>query len=278
MGSFYHELLTGKLAHLVGAQPVEVVVMNGLTVNLHLMLVSFYRPTSSRYKILIHPKMFSSDYYALCSEVRFHGLDPEQTFLQLPASEDGIVEISEIDNVLAQHGSSIALVFMEGVNYYTGQAFDVTHIAKQAKQHGCVVGFDLAHGIGNCEYALHRSGVDFTVWCSYKYLNGLAAIGGCFIHQNHHREPNLPRFEGWWGHDLKSRFIVDPKLQPISTAEGWQVSNPPILQLACLRASLEIFEQTDMKSLRKKKHPPHGISRIPHQQSGKPRFYHHHPQ
>lgn len=249
----YPQLLTEKMAHLIGAKLEEVVLMNGLTVNLHLMLVSFYKPTSSRYKILINPYMFSSDYYALCSELRFHGFDPEEAILELPVTEDGIVDENSIGSIFDQHGHEIALVFMEGVNYLTGQAFDLGKVAEIARRHGCVMGCDLAHGVGNCEYALHEIGMDFAVWCTYKYLNGgPGCIGGCFIHKKHHNEKELPRFEGWWGHDIRNRFICDPNQKPMSGADGWQLSNPPILTLACLRASLEIFEEVGMKRLRAK--------------------------
>lgn len=249
----YHKLLTEEMAHLIGASPSEVAVMNSLTVNLHLMLVSFYRPTAKRHKILINPHIFSSDFYALRSHVEFHGYDPDDSILMLPANSKGIVNQESIEELLEGKGDEIALVFMESVNYYTGQAFDVNAIAAKAKLQGCFVGFDLAHGIGNCQYDLGQGNVDFAVWCSYKYLNGgPGGIGGCFIHRNHHKENTMPRFTGWWGHDFEGRFYRDKKFHPMPGAEGWQLSNPPILSIACLKASLEIFNEAGMLALREK--------------------------
>lgn len=248
----YQKILADQAAPLLGGEASEVVFMNSLTVNLHLMLVSFYRPTALRYKILINANIFPSDFYALCSEVKFHGLDPSKAIIVLPSSAEGIVDPEEIDVVLHKEGESIALVMMEGVNYFSGQAFDIPHITKKAQQQGCLVGFDLAHTIGNCELTLHDAEVDFAVWCSYKYLNGgPGAIGGCFIHQKHHKA-DLHRFAGWWGHELQSRFSRNANFKPIPCAEGWQLSNPPIISLACLRASLDIFERAGLKRLREK--------------------------
>ncbi len=248
----YQQLLTDKAADLIGGKPTEVVFMNSLTVNLHLMLVSFYRPTATRYKILINANLFPSDYYALCSVVKFHGLDPAKAIVVLPASNKGIVPAEEIDTILHNEGASIALVMMEAINYYSGQAFDIAHITKMAHQQGCVVGFDLAHAMGNRELTLHEDQVDFAVWCSYKYLNGgPGTIGGCFVHQKHHKD-DLPRLAGWWGHELQTRFMNNLEFKPIEGAEGWQLSNPSILSLACLRASLDIFQQAGMKRLREK--------------------------
>lgn len=249
----YHEPLAADLASLVGALPSEVIAMNSLTVNLHLMMVSFYRPTKERYKILVNPRLFSSDRFALQSQEEFHQFDPVDAILPIPANEQGIISQKGLEKILESEGASIALVFMEGVNYVTGQAVDINRIAALAHQKGAVVGFDLAHAIGNRELSLHEAGIDFAVWCSYKYLNGgPGCVGGCFVHEKHHREKSLPRFAGWFGHDQMDRFALGTQFHPFPSVEGWQISNPPILSLASLKASLEIFKEVSLARLRKK--------------------------
>ena len=233
----YHELLTAPTARLVGARLDEVVVMNTLTVNLHLMMVSFYRPRPGKSRILIERAAFPSDRYAVESQARFHGF------------ADAVVES---DEPLEAIDDSIALVLVGNPNYLTGRAYDMPALVRKAHAHGCLIGFDLAHGVGNLELHLHDDGPDFAVWCNYKYLNaGPGGLGGVFVHERHHGA-ELPRFEGWWGHDKARRFEMEPRFVPIPGAEAWQLSNPPILQLAALRASMELFDQATMPALRKK--------------------------
>ncbi len=250
----YHEFLTEQTARLVGAQPSEVVNMNSLTVNLHLMMVTFYRPTRDRRKILIEPGAFPSDRYAVESQIRFHGFDPSDTLLiPVPRSGEATLRTEDIEDLIAREGSSIALILFGGVNYYTGQAFDMERIVRAGHARGCSVGFDLAHAAGNLLLRLHEWDVDFAVWCSYKYLNaGPGAIAGCFVHDRHVRRTDLPRFAGWWGHDKETRFLMPDVFTAIPTAEGWQLSNPPIFQLAALKASLDVFDEAGMENLRAK--------------------------
>jgi len=250
----YHELLTHGLATLVGAQPGEVVAMNSLTVNLHLMLASFYRPDQGRSRILVEANAFPSDRHALSSQISWHGLDPRAELLELaPASGSGEITTEQIEYFLAQRGDEIALVLWPGTQYLTGQVFDLPRIAAAARRAGCAVGCDLAHSIGNVPVSLHDSGADFAVWCSYKYLNaGPGAIGGCFVHERHARSRTLPRLAGWWGHDPGTRFAMGPGFDPAPGAEGWQVSNPPILSAAPLIASLELFADAGLAHLRAK--------------------------
>lgn len=241
----YHEGFRDGTARIVGALPGEVVVMNGLSVNLHLMLVSFYRPTAGRHRILMEATAFPSDTYAVRSQIRFHGLDPEASLLVVPHGES-------IEAALERHGREVALVLVGGVNYFTGEAFDLARIAEQARRQGAVVGYDLAHAAGNIPLALHDWDVDFAVWCSYKYLNGgPGAVAGCFVHQRHARRPDLPRFAGWWGNVPASRFRMhlEPEFVPAAGADGWQLSNPPILALAPLSASLALFDEAGMPAL-----------------------------
>ena len=250
----YHESLTAPTARLVGALPSEVVVMNSLTVNLHLMIVSFYRPTPQRHKIVIESNAFPSDQYAVQSQISFHGYDPAESLLEIaPRPGETSVRTEDIDKLLAEKGEQIALSLLSGVNYYSGQAFDCQHIAKAAHAQGCIVGFDMAHAAGNLLLQLHDWNVDFAVWCSYKYLNGgPGCVAGCFVHEKPAMDKELPRFAGWWGHDKSSRFQMPPQFQPIPGAEGWQLSNPSILSMAALRASMEIFDEVTMKRLRAK--------------------------
>lgn len=252
----YHEQLREPLARLVGAHPDEVVVMNGLTVNLHLMLVSFYRPTTSRYKILMEDCAFPSDTYAARTQLRYHGHDPDAGLVVAAAGEEGgAIRAEELDGLLDRHGDEIALVLLGGVNYYTGQVFDMQRIAARARERGCAVGLDLAHAIGNVELSLHDWEVDFAVWCSYKYLNsGPGAAAGCFVHRRHAERTDLPRFGGWWGNDPQRRFRMhlEREFVPRAGADGWQLSNPPIFSMAPLRLSLEIFGEAGMPALRAK--------------------------
>jgi len=249
----YHEFLRDDLAAIVGAQPSEVVTMNTLGVNLHLMMVSFYRPSAERPAILIEAGAFPTDRYAVESQIRFHGFDPADALIELAADEsNGAISLQAIEHALAEHGSRIALVMLPGVQYRNGQAFDLKAIAELAHRHGCNVGFDLAHAVGNLPLQLHDSGADFAIWCSYKYLNGgPGAVGGAFVHERH-AQAVLPRFAGWWGHDKVTRFQMGPEFVPTPGADGWQLSNPPILALAPLRVSLEIFRRAGMPRLREK--------------------------
>lgn len=250
----YHRLLTQQTAALVGALPTEVVVMNSLTVNLHLMMTSFYRPTTKRHKILVECGAFPSDQYAVTSQIRFHGFDPASSLAELtPGDGEACMRDQDIETLIEREGDSLALILIGGVNYVTGQAFDMAGITKAGRRKGCVVGFDLAHAAGNILLQLHEWGPDFAVWCSYKYLNGgPGCVGGCFVHERHVRAWELPRFAGWWGHDETTRFQMGPEFHPMEGAGGWQLSNPPILALAALRASLEIFSETELERLRAK--------------------------
>lgn len=250
----YHEFLTGQMANVIGAKPIETVVMNALTVNLHLLMVSFYRPSGMRQKIVIEKGSFPSDHYAVAAQIRFHGLDPAECLIELaPRQGEATLRTADIVAAIGRSGDEIALILLGGVNYYTGQAFEMREITKAGHDAGAVVGFDLTHAAGNLELKLHDWDVDFAAWCSYKYLNaGPGAVGGAFIHERHADCPDIPRFAGWWGHDKATRFLMGPEFNPIAGAEGWQLSNPPILQMASLLASLEIFEEAGMAALRKK--------------------------
>ena len=250
----YHRLLTEQTAELVGAKPIEVVVMNSLTVNLHLLMVSFYRPTKTRHKIVIERGAFPSDQYAVQSQIRFHGFNPETSLIELtPLRGESCLREEEISALIEREGDQIALILMGGVNYATGQAFDMEGITHAGHARGCLVGFDLAHAAGNLLLKLHEWGPDFAVWCSYKYLNGgPGCIAGCFVHERHSKAWGLPRFAGWWGHDEASRFEMGPHFQAMDGADGWQLSNPSIVSLAVLRASMDIFREAGMDRLRAK--------------------------
>ncbi|MCC8915138.1 kynureninase [Xanthomonas axonopodis pv. desmodiigangetici] len=249
----YHQLVRDGLARVVGAQPGEVVAMNTLSVNLHLMMASFYRPTAERGAILIEAGAFPSDRHAVESQLRLHGLDPARHLIEVDADEpNGTVSMTAIAEAIAQHGPRLALVLWPGIQYRTGQAFDLAEIVRLARAQGAAVGFDLAHAVGNLPLTLHDDGVDFAVWCHYKYLNaGPGAVGGCFVHARH-ANSDLPRMAGWWGHEQQTRFRMDPQFVPSPGAEGWQLSNPPVLALAPLRASLALFDQAGMAALRAK--------------------------
>lgn len=248
----YHEFLTKQTAEITGAKPEEVVNMNSLTTNLHLLFVSFYRPVKKRFKILIEANAFPSDHYAVQSQIRYHGYDVKDSLIEMkPRENEDTIRTEDIEAMIEKEGDSIALIWFAGVNYYTGQAFNFEKIVKAGHRKGCIVGFDLAHATGNLELKLHDWNVDFAVWCNYKYMNaGPGAIGGAYVHEKHLNDLTIPKFLGWWGHDKQTRFLMDHKYIPIPTVESWQLSNPPILQLASLKASLDIFEEAGMKALR----------------------------
>lgn len=247
----YHEMFREPAARLVGAKPGEVVVMNTLTTNLHLMMVSFYRPTRERYRILIEENAFPSDLYAVRSQAAFHGHNPDDAVMLLrPRQGEDAVRTEDIEELLQQHGHGIALVMLGGVNYYTGQAFNMARITHAAHQQGCVVGFDLAHAAGNLLMQLHDWDVDFAVWCTYKYLNsGPGGTSGCFVHQRHAFAPELPRFAGWWGVEPKTRFDMNPEFIPQHGAAGWQLSNAQVLPMAAHKVALDLFDQVGMERL-----------------------------
>ncbi|HSC48436.1 MAG TPA: kynureninase, partial [Gammaproteobacteria bacterium] len=250
----YHELFAARTAMAVGALPTEVVNMNSLTVNLHLMMLSFYRPTKERHKILMESGAFPSDRYAVESQLRFHGFDPDASLLELrPGRGRVTIDTAEIEALIEAEGRHIALILLPGLQYYSGQSFDIARLTRAGQAAGCVVGFDLAHSVGNMPLKLHDWGLDFAVWCNYKYMNaGPGAVGGCFVHERHARDFDRPRLAGWWGHDKASRFRMGPEFVPMAGAEGWQISNPSVLGLAPLLASLEIFEEAGMEALRAK--------------------------
>lgn len=250
----YHEFLTEAMAEVVGAKPEETVVMNTLSVNLHLMMVSFYRPTKQRYKILIEFDAFPSDKYAVESQLKFHGYDPTDGMIELRARKgETLLRKEDIQQVIEEQGDEIALIMLGNTNYYTGQFFDMKTITEWGHAKGCKVGFDCAHGAGNVPLNLHDSGADFAMWCSYKYLNsGPGSLGGVFVHERHLKDKDLPRFAGWWGHNKETRFKMRDGFDPIPTVEAWQLSNPPILSMAAIKASLEIFQEAGMDRLRAK--------------------------
>lgn len=249
----YHEFVRDALATVVGALPSEVVAMNSLSVNLHLMMVSFYRPSQERHAILIEAGAFPSDRYAVESQIRFHGFDPAKSLIEVePDLPGGLFSMAQLEKTIAEHGPQLALILWPGVQYRTGQAFNLKEITRLGHQANAIVGFDLAHAAGNLVLNLHDSGADFAAWCSYKYLNsGPGAIAGCFVHDRH-ANTKRPRFAGWWGHDKNTRFKMGPQFIPTPGADGWQLSNPPIFALAPLRVSLQIFQQAGMQTLRDK--------------------------
>ncbi|MCL6218451.1 kynureninase [Zunongwangia pacifica] len=251
----YHERFAEKLSKVVGAKPKEITVMNTLTVNLHLMMVSFYRPTKKRYKIICEEKAFPSDQYMISSQVRFHGFNPEDAIVELKKrdgehnfrTEDILAKIEEV-------GEECALILIGGVNYYTGQVFDMKTITEAGHKIGAFVGWDLAHAAGNIKLELHDWNVDFAAWCSYKYMNsGPGNVSGCFINEKYHNKKDIPRFEGWWGHNKDRRFLMEPEFQPEDGANAWQISNAPVLALAPYLASLQMFDEVGMDALIEKR-------------------------
>jgi kynureninase len=249
----YHEQAAEPLADLIGAEASEVVAMNSLTVNLHLMMVSFFRPDTNRNRVLIEKSAFPSDRYAVISQLAFHGLNPAQHLIEIePRPGERILRTEDMIRRIEEEGSALALVLLPAVQYLTGQSLDLKSVIGAARRAGAAVGLDLAHAIGNTLLSLHEWDADFAVWCSYKYLNaGPGAIGGCFVHERHARA-DLPRFAGWWGHDAAVRFQMGLKFTPIAGAQGWQISNPPVLSAAPLLASLDVFKRAGMRRLREK--------------------------
>jgi len=250
----YHEFLTEAMAEVVGGKKEEVVVMNTLTVNLHLMLASFYQPNKKRYKILIESDAFPSDKYAVQSQIKWHGYDENDGLIEIkPREGESLLRNQDIIKYILEHGDEIALVMLGNTNYYTGQFFNMKQITEAGHSMGCMVGFDCAHGAGNVELNLHDCGADFAVWCSYKYLNsGPGSLGGCFVHERHLKDRKIPKLAGWWGHNKETRFGMRDGFDPIPTVESWQLSNPPILSMAAVWASLEIFQNAGMSNLRHK--------------------------
>lgn len=247
----YHELLTDKMAQIVGAKSQEVIVMNTLTANLHFMMVSFYKPSKTRFKILIESDAFPSDKYAVQSQLRHHGFDDnEGLVLWKPRRGEVLLRHEDLETILEEQGDEIALILIGGVNYYTGQFLDLKRITQLGHKYNCVVGFDCAHGAGNVALNLHDSGADFAVWCTYKYLNaGPGSLGGCFVHERHAHKKDLNRFTGWWSHNKQTRFNMRDEFDQLPGAEGWQLSNPPILSMAAIKASLDMFHEVGMSKL-----------------------------
>ncbi|HXP66358.1 MAG TPA: kynureninase [Steroidobacteraceae bacterium] len=250
----YHERAAPALAALTGAMESEVVAMNSLTVNLHLMMVSFFRPRGARTKVLIERSAFPSDRYAVVSQLEFHGLNAAEHLIEVePRAGERNLRTEDLLQLIEREGPRLALVLLPGVQYLTGQLLDMETLIAAARRAGAAAGIDLAHAIGNTPLRLHDWNCDFAVWCSYKYLNaGPGAVGGCFVHERHGRDFKLPRFAGWWGHNKAERFLYDPRFDPIEGAQGWQISNPPILSTAPLLASLEIFQRAGIAALRRK--------------------------
>lgn len=251
----YHEIFPKQLSKIVGCRENEVVVMNSLTVNLHLLMVSFYRPTKERYKIICESKAFPSDQYALETQVRFHGFDPEEAIVEVrPREGEHTIRLEDVVSTIKLHSQSTALVLFGGVNYYTGQLFDIKRITEAAHSIGAYAGFDLAHAAGNVALKLHDWNVDFACWCSYKYLNsGPGGVAGAYIHKKHAADTSMPRFAGWWGYTKETRFKMEKGFEAIPTAEGWQLSNAPILSMAAHKAALDIFEEAGMEKLHTKR-------------------------
>jgi kynureninase len=250
----YHERFAAPLARLAGAAPDEVVLMNTLTVNLHLLMVSFYRPHGVRRRVLIERAAFPSDRYAVVSQLRFHGFEPEDALLEIaPRAGEALLRTEDVIDAIDRAGDTLALVLLPGVQYLTGQVLEMAPITAAGRRTGAAVGWDLAHAIGNVPLRLHDWGADFAVWCSYKYLcGGPGAIAGAFVHARHAQDATLPRFAGWWGHDKGTRFAMGPEFAPIAGAEGWQLSNGPILSMAPLVAALQLFDAAGMERLRRK--------------------------
>lgn len=250
----YHEFLTDAMAKIVGAKPIEVVVMNTLTTNLHLLMVSFYQPTKTKYKIVIESDAFPSDRYAVQTQLEFHGFDANEGLIEwTPRDGEELLRMEDLESILEEQGDEIALLLIGGVNYYTGQYLDLKRIAELGHAKHCMVGIDLAHGAGNIQPELHNSGVDFAAWCTYKYLNsGPGSLAGLFVHEKHAHNKDLKRFAGWWSHNKSTRFNMRQPLDVMPGAEGWQLSNPPILSMAAIKASLDMFNDVGMDALREK--------------------------
>jgi kynureninase len=250
----YHEFLTETMAQIVGAKPIEVVIMNTLTTNLHLLMVSFYQPTKLKHKILIESDAFPSDRYAVETQLKFHGFDPSDSLIEWsPRKGETLLNIEDLESILESQGEEIALLLIGGVNYYTGQYLDLKKISQLGRRKGCKVGIDLAHGVGNIQPNLHESGVDFAAWCTYKYMNsGPGSLGGIFVHERYANDQTLKRFAGWWSQNKATRFDLRQPLDITPGAEGWQLSNPPILSMAAIKASLELFNEVGMNALIKK--------------------------
>lgn len=249
----YHEYLTDNMAKIVGAKPKEVVVMNTLTTNLHLLMVSFYRPTKTKYKIVIESDAFPSDRYAVQSQLKFHGFSENDVIEWKPRRGEELLNIEDLETIIDEQGDEISMLLIGGVNYYTGQFLDIKRIVKIGHSKNCIVGVDLAHGAGNIQPNLHDSGVDFAAWCTYKYLNsGPGSLAGLFVHEKHAKNKDLPRFAGWWNHNKETRFNMRMPFDVMEGAEGWQLSNPPILSMAAIKASLDLFEEVGMNALREK--------------------------
>ena len=250
----YHEFLTNSMAKIVGAKPSEVVIMNSLTTNLHLMMVSFYQPTKSKYKIVIESDAFPSDKYAMESQLKFHGYDSNDgLILWKPREGENLCRFEDLEKIMEDQGDEIALLMIGSTNYYSGQLYPLKKITDLGHKHNSLVGFDLAHGVGNIQPNLHETGADFAVWCTYKYLNsGPGSLGGCFVHERHANNTDLNRFAGWWGHNKQTRFNMRHEFDAIPGAEGWQLSNPAILSMAAIRASLDLFDAAGFKNIIKK--------------------------
>lgn len=250
----YHEFLSETMAEIVGAKPSEVVIMNTLTTNLHLMMVSFYQPSKTKYKIVVESDAFPSDKYAMESQLDFHGFDPKEgLILWKPREGEELCRFEDLEEIMRTQGDEIALLMIGSTNYYSGQHFPLKKITELGHAHDCMVGFDLAHGAGNIQPNLHNTGPDFAVWCSYKYINsGPGSLGGCFVHERHANNATLKRFTGWWGHNKETRFNMRHEFEALTGAEGWQLSNPPILSMAAIRASLSVFKDAGFDNLRAK--------------------------
>ncbi|MGB2417864.1 MAG: kynureninase [Flavobacteriaceae bacterium] len=250
----YHEFLTESMAKIMGAKPIEIVVMNTLTTNLHLLMVSFYNPTKKRHKILIESDAFPSDRYAVQTQLEFHGYDASTCLIEwTPRTDEKLLRTEDLEQILETQGEEIALLLIGGVNYYTGQYLDLKKIAALGHAKGCKVGIDLAHGAGNIQPELHDSGIDFAAWCTYKYLNaGPGSLGGVFVHERYAHDKTLKRFAGWWSQNKATRFNMRQPLDITPGAEGWQLSNPPILSMAAIKAALDLFNEVGMNKLREK--------------------------
>ena len=250
----YHEFLTESMAKIMGAKPIEIVVMNTLTTNLHLLMVSFYNPTKKRHKILIESDAFPSDRYAVQTQLEFHGYDASTCLIEwTPRTDEKLLRTEDLEQILETQGEEIALLLIGGVNYYTGQYLDLKKIAALGHAKGCKVGIDLAHGAGNIQPELHDTGIDFAAWCTYKYLNaGPGSLGGVFVHERYAHDKTLKRFAGWWSQNKATRFNMRQPLDITPGAEGWQLSNPPILSMAAIKAALDLFNEVGMNKLRQK--------------------------